>query len=165
MYGRLVRFRSCRALSPDFFYVLFSTGIRTQPLVDRHVHRPVIAVEVRMMKLMKVVAGSRPLKPVVAEPSTDSAVDNAADGDCGVASEGHGYETRGVVQSTLDGMHVGTTPSSRIVALVMKRVHMIIEKFANIWNSVHFPWMHHAMNAPEMWNAPVGDGESPHQSA
>ena len=52
-------------------------GVGAKPLVNRYVHRAVVAFKVGVVELVEVVARSWPLEAVVAQPCTDGAINNA----------------------------------------------------------------------------------------
>ena len=104
--GRLVPFRPRRLRPPDGLHVGLRPRVRPEPLVDRDVHRAVVAVEVGVVQLVEVVATPGPLKPIVAEPCSDAAVDDAPHRDARVGAEEDGDQRRRVVRRRLDGVHV-----------------------------------------------------------
>ena len=50
---------------------------------------------------------------------------------------------------------------SGVDALVVHRVDMSVEEFANIGHCFGLPWVHNAVNQPEVWHTQVGDCQRP----
>mmetsp|Transcript_54374 Transcript_54374/g.156346 ORF Transcript_54374/g.156346 Transcript_54374/m.156346 type:complete len:306 (+) Transcript_54374:322-1239(+) len=114
-----------------------------------------------MMKHVEVVARSWPLETVVSKPSANAAIDDAPKHNGGVTTEYHGNQRRTVVQGALQGVHVGSREGRRIVALVVLRVHVLVEEPVDVWDGGRLPRMHESVNRPKVRNSPVRDGGCP----
>ena len=67
-------------------------------------HRAIVAVKVFVVKLVEIVSRPWPLKPVVAEPRPNGAVDNATNGDARVLPERDWDQSGAVVQRRFNNM-------------------------------------------------------------
>lgn len=91
-----------------------------------------------------------------------------------MASKTDGNESSTVVESRFNVMHAGATEGSWVVALVVQRVNMpcpvkskspkyfallLVHKLSNIWNSIHLPRVHEAVDSPEVRDTPAGGDE------
>ena len=116
--------------------------------------RTVVALEVRVVELVEVVAGPRPLEAVVAEPGPDRAVDDTGEEDRRVAAERHADERGGVVPGGLDWMHVGAGERGGVVRLVMQRVHVLVQEPTDVreppLRALFKPGVHAAVDGPEL---------------
>ena len=116
--------------------------------------RTVVALEVRVMQLVEVIAGPRPLEAVVTEPGPDRAVDDTGEEDRRVAAERHADERGGVVTGGLDRMHVGAGERGGVVRLVVQRVHVLVQEPTDVreppLRALFKPGVHAAVDGPEL---------------
>ena len=129
-------------------------------------HRAVVALKVRVVQLVEVVAGSWPLEAIVTEPRTDSTVDHAAKEDGRVRAEGHRDQCGAKVHERFHWMHVGTREGGWVVRLVVQRMDMFVEESPNIRDPtlvvLFKPRVHATVDRPKVWDAPVRHCHGPH---
>mmetsp|Transcript_27819 Transcript_27819/g.73002 ORF Transcript_27819/g.73002 Transcript_27819/m.73002 type:complete len:271 (+) Transcript_27819:487-1299(+) len=144
---------------------LLATGKRAEPLVDRNVHGPEVALKVLVMELVEVVTRSRPLEAVMAKPCSNGTVNDAPEENRRMALERHADQCGRIVQRRLHRMHVGPRKGGRVVTLVVQRMHVAVHEAANVGDPPFVvlgkPRMHPAVNRPEVRDPPVSDGDGP----
>ena len=74
-----------------------------------------------------------------------------------------GDERRRVVGGGLDGVHVGAREGGGVLALVVERVHVLVEEAADVREALDAPRVHGAVDDPEVRHAHVRDGHGPQE--
>ena len=119
-------------------------------LSSGYLSNPPETYKVLMMKLVKHVASSGPCKPIVADPRSHGAINDASHGNRRVSPAERWNQSRAVVRRSLYRMHRGSAKGGGIVTLVVEGVDVLVEELSDIRHApalqpLVLPGMHCAM--------------------
>jgi len=117
------------------------------------------------MNVVVIVACAWEDKAAMSKPSSKAAVDHEGNKNDRVDPEGHGEEAGGEEDGVLDGVEARAREGSRVVALVVELVDVLVKESARIrsWQPADPPWVKKAMSKVVMGFPQVGHEQYPNQ--